>query len=221
MSIKVLLADDHKMMSRGLCEAVNGEKDMEVVGIAENGIEVAAMASRLVPDVVIMDISMPQCNGIEATRQIIAANPQIKIIGLSMHSGSKLIIEMFNAGAKGYLLKDCEYKELINAIKIVIDGHIYITPALGDITLSAVQGGIGRGQNSAFEPLSERERQVVRLFTEGKTTKQAADILAISPKTIEGHRSKIYSKLNIDNIADLTRYAMREGITSSDEAEKP
>ncbi len=216
MSIKVLLADDHKIMSHGLCEAVNSEAGMKVVGMAENGIEVVEMAGRLQPDIVIMDISMPQLNGIDATRKILKAYPQIKVIGLSMHSGSRLINELFTAGAKGYVLKDCEYSELIDAVKIVLGGQIYITPALGDTTLKAIRGGIDSDGELAFELLSERERQVVRLFTEGKSTKQVGDILSISPKTVEGHRSKIFIKLNIDNIADLTRYAIREGITSSD-----
>ncbi len=213
MSIRILLADDHKMLSQGLSDAVNKEGDMEVVGVAENGVEVVAMAERLQPDVVIMDITMPLLNGIEATRQIVAAQPLAKVIGLSMHAGSRLINGIIGAGAKGYVLKDCEYKELMSAIKTVMSGQIYITPNVGDITLKAVLDSID-AENASLGPLSERERQVVKLFAEGNTTKQVADILEISPKTVEGHRSKIFNKLDIDNMADLTRYAIRERITS-------
>jgi DNA-binding NarL/FixJ family response regulator len=203
-------------MQYGLKETVKNEADMEIVGSAENGNEVVKLAAELLPDIVIMDITMPYMNGIEATRLIVKENPQIKVIGLSMHSAIKLITEMFKVGAAGFVLKDCEYRELLSAIRDVFAGERYITPLLGDETIEAITRGLNDDLSSLFVLLSSRESQVAQLFAEGKTTRQVARILCISPKTVEGHRSKIFSKLNIDNIADLTRYAIREGLTSSD-----
>ena len=182
MITRILLADDHKIMRYGLSEAISNESDMEVAGVAENGIQVVEMAKNIQPDVVLMDITMPLLNGIEATRQIVAANPGIKVIGLSMHSSAKLITEIFDAGAKGYVLKDCEYKELLNAIRVVMKGDIYITAAVRESVEKTIRNGLGRSQSDTVYTLSERERQVTQLFAEGKTTRQIGSILFISPK---------------------------------------
>jgi DNA-binding NarL/FixJ family response regulator len=203
-------------MQYGLKEAIRKESDMEIIAAAENGSEVVALARELEPDVIIMDITMPQMNGIEATRLITKKHPNIRVIGLSMHSAVKLITEMFRAGAKGYVLKDCEYSELIDAIRVVLEGQLYITPALGKEMADGIMNGFLDEGSSLYMMLSIRERQVAQLFAEGKTTRQVAKVLCISPKTVEGHRSKIFNKLNIDNIADLTRYAIREGLTTPD-----
>jgi len=214
MSIRIALADDHKVLRHGLSKAFSNEKDMEVIGQAENGYEIIELVKKTMPDVIIMDIAMPGMNGIEATRQIIKELPDVKIIALSMHSGKKMIHEMFKAGAKGYLLKDCEYDELINAIRIVVADKTYLSPAITEVVVEDMLNP-SEGKN-VFAVLSDRERQVLQLLAEGKTTKQIARTLHISPKTVEGHRTKIMNKLDIDSVANLTKYAIREGLTFVD-----
>jgi len=135
MSIRIILADDHKVLRYGLSEAIKNEDDMEAIGQAENGHEAVSLTKKLSPDVIIMDIAMPDLNGIEATRQILKEHPQIKIIALSMHSNKKLIHEMFKAGAKGYLLKDCEYDELINAVRVVTKDKVYLSPSITGVVI--------------------------------------------------------------------------------------
>lgn len=216
MSIRILLADDHKIMQYGLREAISAESDMEIIATAENGCEVVELAKKLSPEIVVMDITMPKMDGIEATEIIARECPEIKIVGLSMHSATKLILGILKAGASGFLLKDCEYIELISAIRAVAKGEIYITPSLGEEIIDSIKKGLDLGYSSVFVILSARERQVAQLFAEGMTTREVGQKLLISPKTVEGHRSKIFSKLNIDNIPDLTRYAIREGLTSTD-----
>jgi len=214
MSIRIALADDHKVLRHGLSKAFGNEKDMEVVGEAEDGYEIIELAKKITPDVIIMDIAMLGMNGIEATRQVIKELPDVKIIALSMHSGKKMIHEMFKAGAKGYLLKDCEYDELINAIRIVVTGKTYLSPSITGVVVGDMLNP-SEGKD-AFDVLSERERQVLQLLAEGKTTKQIGQTLHVSPKTVEGHRTKIMTKLDIDSVANLTKYAIREGLTSAD-----
>ncbi|OHB49424.1 MAG: DNA-binding response regulator [Planctomycetes bacterium GWF2_41_51] len=216
MAIRIVLVDDHKVLRHGLSQALKGEEDMEIVGQAENGYEAVKLAHELVPDVMMMDIAMPELNGIEATRQILKAHPQIKIITLSMHSNKKFIHEMFKSGARGYLLKDCEYSELINAIRVVMQNKIYISPSITGVVIeNYMMQGTEEKQN-AFAILSDREREVLQLIAEGKTTKQVARMLHVSPKTVEGHRTRIMHKLEIDSIANLTKYAIREGLTSAE-----
>lgn len=214
--IRIVLVDDHKVLRHGLSQALKGEEDMEIIGQAENGYEAVKLAHDLVPDVMMMDIAMPELNGIEATRQILKTHPQIKIITLSMHSNKKFIHEMFKAGASGYLLKDCEYSELINAIRVVMQNKTYLSPSItGVIIENYMMQGPEEKQN-AFAILSDREREVLQLIAEGKTTKQIARMLHVSPKTVEGHRTRIMHKLDIDSIANLTKYAIREGLTSAE-----
>ena len=214
MSIRIVLADDHKVLRQGLSRAFSAEEDMEVVGETDNGYDVIELARKVSPDVIIMDIAMPGMNGIEATRQIYKELPDIKIIALSMHSVKKMVHEMFKAGAKGYLLKDCEYDELIKAIRIVVGGKVYLSPAITEVVVDNMLNP--SEAKNAFDVLSDRERQVLQLLAEGKTTKQIARALFVSPKTIEGHRTKIMHKLDIDSVANLTKYAIREGLTSTD-----
>lgn len=216
MAINIVLVDDHKVLRHGLSQALQGESDMVIIGQAENGYEAVQIAQQKVPDVMVMDIAMPELNGIEATRQILKTHPQIKVIALSMHSNKKFIHEMFKAGAKGYLLKDCEYTELISAIRIVMQNKTYLSPAItGVIIENYMMQGAEEKQN-AFAVLSDREREVLQLIAEGKTTKQIARMLHVSPKTVEGHRTRIMHKLEIDSIANLTKYAIREGLTSAE-----
>jgi len=215
MSIRIILADDHAIVRHGLNRSFQQEKDVEVIAQAQNGRSAVQLAKELSPTVVVMDISMPDLNGIEATRQITSESPQVKVIALSMHSSKKYVTEMFKAGASGYLLKNCDFEELADAVRIVAGGKTYISPSVSDLV---VQDYVNSSveEDSAFSVLTRREREVVQLLSEGKTTKQAALHLYISPKTVEVHRLNIMKKLNIDGIAQLTRYAIQEGLTLSE-----
>ena len=213
MSIKIILADDHAMLRHGLSKSFQNEKDMEVVAQAKDGRTTVELAKELSPNVIIMDIGMPDLNGIEATRQIVKENPKVKIIALSMHSSKKFIIEMFKAGASGYLLKDCEFDELLNAIRQVVNDKKYISPAISDVVVDNYMHQPDSVKDSAFSILSQREREILQLLTEGKPTKQIAKRLHISPKTVEVHRLNLMGKLKIDSIAQLTKYAIQEGLT--------
>jgi DNA-binding NarL/FixJ family response regulator len=211
MSIRIILADDHTIVRHGLSRSFQQEEDLEVIAQAEDGRSTVQLARELSPDVVVMDISMPDLNGIEATRQITRESPQVKVVALSMHSSRKYVTEMFKAGALGYLLKNCDFEELADAVRIVARGKTYISSSISDVVIQHVHGF--EGGDSAFSVLTRREREVLQLLAEGKTTKQAALRLYISPKTVEVHRLNIMSKLNVDSIALLTKYAIQEGLT--------
>jgi DNA-binding NarL/FixJ family response regulator len=213
MSIRIILADDHAIVRSGLARLLQQHEGMEIVGQADNGISAVALVKQLSPDVVVMDIGMPDLNGIEATRQIVKESPRIKVIGLSMHSSKKYIREMFKAGASGYLLKNCSFEELTEAINVVIAGKTYISPSISTAVIGDYISGAVDDKSSVFAVLTEREREVLQLLAEGKTTKQIAERLHISSKTVEAHRLKIMHKLDIDNIAQLTKYAIQEGLT--------
>ena len=212
MSIRIILADDHAILRHGLSKAFEKESDIEIIGQANNGHTAVDLVRELSPDVIIMDIGMPDLNGLEATRIIRKDYPNVKVIGLSMHSSDKYVREMFKAGASGYLLKNSPFEELIEAVRIVNSGKTFISPSVGDMI---VKEYITKPQEerSAFSVLSLREREVLQLMAEGKTTKQAARVLHISPKTVEAHRLRIMAKLEVDSIAQLTKYAIQEGLT--------
>ncbi|MEJ2701149.1 MAG: response regulator transcription factor [Sedimentisphaerales bacterium] len=212
MSTRIIIADDHAIVRHGLSRAFDQQEDINVIGQAKNGLATIELVRKLSPDVVVMDIAMPDLNGIEATRQIVAASPNVKVIGLSMHSSNRYVREMFKAGASGYLLKDCAFEELLEAIRNVAQGKTYVSPSVGDIVVQDFLHGTG-DETSAFSTLTTRERQVLQLLAEGNTTKQVAQRLYISPKTVEAHRLRVMNKLNIDNIAQLTKYAIQEGLT--------
>lgn len=191
------------------------QDDMAVVGQASDGITAIQLARELRPDVIIMDIRMPDMNGIEACREILRDHAGAKIIGLSMHSSKRFVVEMFKAGACGYLLKDCDFDELAAAVRTVMQGKTYVSPSISDVIVEHyVRSDETDKTASIFSVLSKRERQVLQLLAEGKTTKQVGLQLHISPKTVEAHRLNIMNKLDIDNIAQLTKYAIQEGITS-------
>ena len=212
MSIKIILADDHTMLRHGLSRSLELEEDIEIVGQATNGHSTIDLVKELLPDVVIMDIGMPDLNGIEATRRITNDYPNVKIVGLSMYSSDKYVREMFRAGASGYLLKNCTFEELTEAIRTVVTGKTYISPSISDMVVKEYASK-PTDEKSVFSVLTQREREVLQLFAEGKTTKQVGRSLHISPKTVEAHRLRIMEKLDIDNIAQLTKYAIQEGLT--------
>lgn len=214
MSIKILLADDHAIVRHGLSESIQQQNDMKVVGQANDGRKTVELATKLKPDIIIMDISMPYLNGFEAAREILHALPKTKIIALSMHSSKRFVVEMLKAGACAYLLKDCEFDELIKAIRIVANGKTYLSPSISDVVIDNFVRTDEEETSSAFSALTQRERQVLQLIAEGSTTKQIANSLYISPKTVEAHRLNVMNKLEIDNVAKLTKYAIQEGLTS-------
>jgi two-component system response regulator NreC len=211
MSIRIILADDHAMVRHVLNKSFQEEEDFEVIAQAEDGLSSVKLASELSPDVVVMDIGMSNLNGIEATRHITRDCPQVKVIALSMHSGSKYVTEMFKAGASGYLLKNCDFEELADAVRIVVKGKTHISPCLSDLVIQD-HLHVSAEEDSAFSVLTRREREVLQLLAEGKTTKQVAFSLCVSPKTVETHRLNIMNKLETDTIAGLTKYAIQEGL---------
>ena len=216
MNIRILLADDHRIVREGIKALIEKHTNMEVITETEDGRTTVQLTLQLLPDVVIMDVGMPDMNGIEATRQIIANAPNVKIIALSMHSDRRFVAGMFRAGASGYLLKDCAFEELINAINTVIANHTYLNPNIFDSVIKDYTHLLSKEKFSVFSILTNREREVLQLLTEGKTTKEIASRLEISVKTVETHKQKIMDKLNIRSIAELTKYAIREGLTSLD-----
>ncbi|MCK9376338.1 MAG: response regulator transcription factor [Syntrophobacterales bacterium] len=212
--IKIVLADDHQIVRHGLRSLLSAEPDMEVVGEAENGRMVVRLVQEQSPQVVIMDISMPDLNGIEATRQILSDSPGIKVIALSMHSDSLFVLNMFKAGASGYLLKDCALEELVKAVRTVMNRKVYLSPGISDIVIKDFVIGWSSAESSAYSVLTAREREVLQLMAEGRSTIQIAESLCVSVKTVEAHRKQMMNKLDIHSVAELTKYAIRQGLTS-------
>ncbi|HTK82744.1 MAG TPA: response regulator transcription factor [Bacteroidota bacterium] len=211
---RVIVADDHRILREGIRTLLLKHKDMAVVAEADNGRETVRLARELSPHVVIMDITMPGMNGMEATRQILAEQPEIKIIALSMHSDKRFVASMLNAGASGYLRKDCAADELIVAIGTVMRGEIHLSPKLiGVVAKDLAKVNSEGAEESDSVRLTSRENEVLQLLVEGKSTKQMAEILNISGKTIEKYRKSIMEKVNVRSLSELTKYAVREGIT--------
>lgn len=214
MTTKIVLADDHGIIRAGIRNLLDQEQDLEVVGEASDGREVIRLNQELQPDVLVMDITMPNLNGIDATRQIIGKNPEAKIIALSMHSDHHFVAEMLQAGAAAYLLKDCVYDELVQAIQLVCQGKTYLSPEIASILVKDYRSQAQQNVAAGSVSLSPREREVLQLIAEGHSTKAIAEKLYLSVKTIEAHRSQIMKKLNTNSVAELTKYAIREGLTS-------
>ncbi len=212
--MRILLADDHKIMREGLKALLEKQEDILVIAEAENGLDAVRLTQKLKPDVVIMDIGMPELNGVEATRRIVAEVPGAKVIALSMHSDRRFVIEMLKVGASGYLLKDSASEELTLAIRAVAANQPYLSPKITDVVIKDYLSALSKTEPTAFTILTAREREVLQLLAEGKTTKQIASALHVSVKTIETHRQQMMEKLNIRSIAELTKYAIREGLTS-------
>jgi len=207
MSIKVLLADDHRIVREGLRVLLETEADMEVIAEAKDGLTLLGLVQEMSPDIVLMDVAMPNLNGIEATRQIIGTALGIKVLALSMYSDRQFVIGMLSAGASGYLLKDCAFEELV--IRVVATNRTYLSPGIADIVVKEYLHHLEKTSCSAFSVLTVREREVLQLLAEGGTVGEIARGLCLSVKTIETHRQHIMNKLNIRSIARLTKYAVR------------
>ncbi len=214
MATRILLADDHKILRDGLHLLISKQNGLKVIGEAENGLKAVAMALKLSPDIVLMDIGMPYLNGTESTRQITNHDKNIRVIGLSMHSDRRYVSEMLKAGASGYLVKNSAFEELTEAIHTVMMGCTYLSPVVAKAFVKEYRRDTTVRDNSAFAVLTERERQVLQLIAEGRKTREIADCLYISIKTVETHRMHIMKKLSLTSIAELTKYAIREGLAS-------
>ena len=213
MSIRVLLVDDHQMMRDGLRSILDLEDDLDVVGEAGNGYEALEMAAALSPDVIVMDIGMKDLNGIDATREIKAESPQAKVVALSTYSDESYVLSMLEAGASGYVLKDAAVEEMRRAIRVVAEGHHYLSPEVaGSVVASHLRGTAG-DHASAYSLLGPRERQILQLLAEGHTSSEIARTLHIATSTVESHRRNIMKKLDLHSVAELTKYAIRQGLT--------
>jgi DNA-binding NarL/FixJ family response regulator len=214
MAIKVLIADDHQIVRQGLCTLLEKEPDLEVVAEAEGGRRTVRLARDMRPDMIIMHVAMPDLNGIEAARQIISEMPKMKVIALSMYADRRFVANMLKAGASGYLLKDCASEELVRAIRVVLANKTYLSQGVTDIVVKDYVQGPQDTEASAFSLLTNREREVLQLMAEGKATNQIAECLHVIVKTVETHRKQLMQKLKIHSIAELTKYAIREGLTT-------
>jgi DNA-binding NarL/FixJ family response regulator len=212
---RILLADDHKLMRSGLKALIEQQPDLTVVGEADDGRQAVALAISLKPDLLVMDIGMPNLNGIEAAHQITQANSGTAIVILSMHSDESYVLRALKAGAKGYLLKDSAESDLIRAVHAVAGGKSFFSPAVSKVLLDDYVRKLQRsGAEDAYDLLTPREREVLQLIAEGKSNKDVANLLNLSVYTVETHRSNIMEKLNLRGIPELILYAVRKGIIS-------
>ena len=216
MPIRIVLCDDHQIIREGLRSLLEKQPDMSVVGEALNGIGAIKLVSEKKPDIVILDIAMPEMNGIAAARRIFEDHPKVKILALSMHSDHHFVTEMLEAGASGYMLKDSAFGELTNAIRTIISGGLFISPHIAGNVLEefARRAKPGRLTRRHVVQLSQREKEILQLISEGHSTKEIASKINVSVKTVETHRQHIMQKVGAHNVAALTKYAVREGITS-------
>ena len=214
--MNILIADDHGVMREGLKVLIENQPDMNVVGEAEDGQKVMQLAKQLSPDIIIMDIAMPNLNGVEATRLILEENPDVRIIALSVHSDKHFVTEMLKAGASGYVLKSCLFDEVLRAIQAVGDGDYYLSPKITDVVVDDYKYYMAKLNKSSEIRLTTRGRQVIQLLAEGKSIKQIALCLHVSPKTVDSNRREVMNKLGIFNVAELTKFAIREGLTSAE-----
>lgn len=210
--MKIMIVDDHKIIREGLRSLLEKSPDIEIVAEAGDGITAVQKAGEISPDLVLMDISLPNLNGIEATRKITSENPGIKVIALTMHSEKWFLDKMIKAGACGYITKGCDYKELIQGLTSCEENGFCLGRSIAGLVINDY---VGQLKNNHSEPaLTAREREILQLIAEGKTTAEAASLLKLSKKTVEAHRSRIMNKLGLYNLPDLVRYAIREGLIS-------
>jgi len=206
--IRILLADDHAVVRQGFKMILGAQPDMEIVGEAGNGREALELASSLKPDLVVMDVAMPELNGIEATRRMAEAAPHTRVLALSMHKDSVYVREILRAGARGYLLKDSVAADLVSAVRAVAGGEGYISPAVSNAVLDDYR----RHVTNPIDMLTSREREVLQMLAEGKTNKEIATVLNLSVYTVDAHRGRIMEKLNLHSINELVRFAVRNGL---------
>lgn len=221
MGIRIVLADDHRIVRQGLCALLAREADIELVGQAEDGLAAVRLARELRPDVVVIDVSMPGLNGVEATRRIRADAPSVRVLCLSVHAESRVVLAVLDAGASGYVLKDDSYDDLALAIRKAMADQVHLSAELVGLVVKAAcsrgqpqRAGTGAGSAAVLTP---REREMVQLLSEGLSTQQIADRVHVSIKTVATHRENVMHKLDIGSLAELTRYALREGLSSLDQ----
>ena len=206
--IRILLADDHAVVRHGFKMILGAQPDMEIVGEAGNGREAVELTEQLKPDIVVMDVAMPELNGIEATRRVAASVPHARVIALSMHKDSVYVREVLRAGARGYLLKDSGSADLVAAVRAVAQGEGYLSPAISNAVLDDYRKHV----SNPIDLLTSREREVLQMLAEGKTNKEIAGVLNLSVYTVDAHRGRIMEKLNLHSINELTRFAVRNGL---------
>ena len=206
--IRILLADDHAVVRQGFKMILSAQPDMEIVGEAGNGREAVTLAEQFKPDVVVMDVAMPELNGIEATRRLALSAPHTRVVALSMHKDSVYVREILRAGARGYLLKDSVAADLVHAVRAVASGEGYLSPAVSNAVLDDYR----RHVTNPIDLLTSREREVLQMLAEGKTNKEIAGVLNLSVYTVDAHRGRIMEKLNLHSINELVRFAVRNGL---------
>jgi two-component system, NarL family, response regulator NreC len=206
--IRILLADDHAVVRQGFKMILGAQSDMEIVGEAGNGREAVELAENLKPDIVVMDVAMPELNGIEATRRLSTSSPHTRVVALSMHKDNVYVREILRAGARGYLLKDSVAADVVNAIRAVARGESYLSPAVSNAVLDDYRKHV----TNPIDLLSSREREVLQMLAEGKTNKEIAVVLNLSVYTVDAHRGRIMEKLNVHSINELVRFAVRNGL---------
>jgi DNA-binding NarL/FixJ family response regulator len=211
MRTTVFVADDHAILRDGLATLLAAQSDMEVVGTAANGREAVAGVLRLTPRVAIIDISMPELDGIEAARQIVAGNPEVHVMILSMHAGAQHVFHALEAGARGYLLKESASREVIEAVRIVQSGRRYLSPRVAEIV---AQGVSDRNAVSPLSSLSQREREILKLVADGHSSARIGAMLHLSPKTVDTYRSRMMQKLHVSDLAGVIKLAIQHGLTS-------
>jgi len=215
MNLRLILAEDHGITRQGLRSLLEKEPDMDVVGEAENGRIAIELVHELLPDVLITDITMPNLNGIDATRKIVSEHPKVKVIALSMHSNRAFVADMLKAGASGYVLKECSFDELVEAVRTVAAGGTYLSPKVAGVVVSDYVNRLSDGVGGfPLDKLTERDREVLQLVSEGKNTKQIARELHVSTKTIEANRRRIMEKLDAHSVAELVKIAIDGGLAS-------
>jgi two-component system, NarL family, response regulator NreC len=216
MTISIVLADDHHISREGLRSLLESQDDLTVVAEAEDGRTAVSLVEQHKPDILILDISMPVLNGIEATRQVVRNSPGTRVIVLSMHSEKKYVSEALKAGASGYVIKVGNFRELAYAIQSVVDGHTYLSPRVTGLLVDGYMNPSKAEGKSSFSALSSREMEVLQHLVEGRNAKEIADALFLSVKTVETHRRNAMNKLGVHNLAELIKYAIREGLTTLD-----
>ena len=211
--IRVFIADDHAIVREGLVTVLSAQPDIEVIGTAANGREALAQVVQLTPDVAILDISMPDLDGVEATRQILARQPRTIIVILSMHGGAQHVFHALEAGARGYLLKESAGKEIIDAVRTVHAGRRYMSGKVAEIV---AEGLSSRSGSSPLSSLSKREREILKLVADGHSSAAIGTLLSLSPKTVDSYRSRLMQKLHVNDLAGLIKFAIQHGVTSID-----